>query len=471
MPRRRIYAKELLLYKSPTVITDIVLLCAALFACTVCSRDLSISTRLELRETGTFIMLIVSYLMTIKLIPIRLSERKISYSAIVARAFGQTLTTMFVFAFLLWTFYRAFPLHVLLCEAGVSVCALVTNHILVRMLIRAIRKSGRNRLKVLMVGADMNLVHIYNSMMRGYGVHGYDVLGFFTEKYPDQVPAGEKHLGGMDKVVDFISKNGIDEVFCGINPASDKELVAQIIKCCNDNFIQFWFVPNMNGYPHHRMRYDEFDRVNIIRLMSEPLANPWNRAVKRSFDIICSGLFLVTIYPFAWLFAAIGIKLSSPGPILFRQKRTGYSGEEFYCLKFRSMKVNADADKVQATADDPRKTKFGDFMRRTSIDELPQFINVFKGDMSLVGPRPHMDYHTELYSSLISDYMVRHLVQPGITGWAQVNGCRGETRTVGQMKERVEHDIWYIEHWSPWLDIKILFMTVAQVFKGDEQAY
>ena len=135
------------------------------------------------------------------------------------------------------------------------------------------------------------------------------------------------------------------------------------------------------------------------------------------------------------------------------------------------MKVNVDSDKLQATEDDPRKTKFGDFLRRTSIDELPQFINVFKGDMSIVGPRPHMELHTETYSKLISEYMVRHLVKPGITGWAQVNGCRGETKTVEQMRERVEHDIWYIEHWSPLLDVKIVFMTAFQILGGDKQAY
>ena len=139
--------------------------------------------------------------------------------------------------------------------------------------------------------------------------------------------------------------------------------------------------------------------------------------------------------------------------------------------KFRSMKVNADADKLQATEDDPRKTKFGDFLRRTSIDELPQFINVLKGDMSIIGPRPHMELHTEIYTKLVDEYLVRHMVKPGLTGWAQVNGCRGETKTTEDMAERVRYDIWYIEHWSFGLDIKIVLKTIAQILGGDKQAY
>ena len=467
--KRRIYARELFLYKIPTVIVDSILLCISLFAAAnATSKDWVEVT------TGSYLLLLASYLLAIRVVPIRLAERKISYGVVALRAIGQTSLTIIFYGILLRIFYFNVPLNLLLVQLPISCVALLCSHIGVRLIIRKIRKSGRNRMRILMVGGDMNLVHIYNSIMRGYGVHGYDILGFFTDKYQDQIPSGAKLLGPMDNVMEYVRNHDIDELFCSINPAADKKRVYDIIKLCNDKFIQFWFVPNMNGYPHHRMKYEEFgaiNPVNIISLRNEPLANPLNRAVKRCIDIVASSLFLVTLYPFVWLFAAIGIKLSSPGPILFRQKRTGYSGVEFDCLKFRSMKVNADADKVQATQNDPRKTKFGDFMRRTSIDELPQFINVFKGDMSLVGPRPHMDFHTELYSKLISDYMVRHLVKPGITGWAQVNGCRGETKTVDQMKERVEHDIYYIENWSVFLDIKIIYMTIAQIFSGDKQAY
>ena len=197
---------------------------------------------------------------------------------------------------------------------------------------------------------------------------------------------------------------------------------------------------------------------------------PYERWFKRPLDIILSLLALIVFSPLL-LVVAILVKKDMGSPVIFKQHRIGLNDKEFSMYKFRSMNVNADADKLQATADDPRKTKFGDFLRRSSIDELPQMINVLKGDMSIIGPRPHMELHTEMYTKLVDEYLVRHMVKPGLTGWAQVNGCRGETKTTEAMADRVRYDIWYIEHWSLTLDIKIIFMTVAQILGGDKQAY
>ncbi len=163
--------------------------------------------------------------------------------------------------------------------------------------------------------------------------------------------------------------------------------------------------------------------------------------------------------------------MESKGPVLFKQKRSGRSNEPFYCLKFRSMTVNENADMLQATKNDKRVTKVGAFLRKTSLDELPQFINVLIGNMSVIGPRPHMLSHTEQYSALIDKFMVRHFLKPGITGWAQVNGHRGETRTTDDMAKRVEADVWYLEHWSFLLDMKIMFLTVYNILKGEKNAY
>lgn len=207
-----------------------------------------------------------------------------------------------------------------------------------------------------------------------------------------------------------------------------------------------------------------------MSLQEPPLKSRFNRLLKRAFDLTVSSVVLV-LSPIVYIPVAIAIKLSSPGPVFFKQKRTGLYGREFYCYKFRTMKVNVDADNLQATKDDPRKTRVGEFLRHTSIDELPQFINVFKGDMSIVGPRPHMLKHTEEYSKLIDTYMVRHAVKPGITGWAQVTGYRGQTEELWQMEGRVEKDIWYIEHWSFALDLKIMAFTVINAIKGEEQAF
>lgn len=230
-------------------------------------------------------------------------------------------------------------------------------------------------------------------------------------------------------------------------------------------------MPNIRNYVHRRMYFDMFGNIPILSIRKEPLAQVENRMLKRTFDILFSLLFLCTVFPFIYLIIGAAIKLSSPGPIFFKQKRSGENGKEFWCYKFRSMRVNVDSDKVQATIDDPRKTKIGDFMRRTSIDELPQFINVLLGQMSVVGPRPHMLKHTEEYSRLIDKYMVRHLVKPGITGWAQVTGYRGETKELWQMEGRVERDVWYLEHWTFLLDIYIIYKTVKNAVQGDKEAY
>ena len=197
--------------------------------------------------------------------------------------------------------------------------------------------------------------------------------------------------------------------------------------------------------------------------------SPVRHAIKRATDIIVS-ILLLPLAVFLAIPIAIGIKLSSPGPIFFTQRRTGYKGREFTCLKFRSMRVNDESDTLQASNNDPRKTHFGEYLRRTSLDEIPQLLNVIKGDMSLIGPRPHMVAHTEKYSSLIPGYSYRHEMRPGITGWAQVNGFRGPTNELWMMERRVEHDLWYVEHWSLSLDLKIFYRTILIILFGDKNA-
>ena len=192
--------------------------------------------------------------------------------------------------------------------------------------------------------------------------------------------------------------------------------------------------------------------------------------IKRGLDFFAALMGLLILSPVLLVLAG-AVKLDSRGPVLFRQKRVGIHKTYFHILKFRTMRVNATSDTSQATANDPRKTRFGDFLRRSSLDELPQFINVWKGDMSIVGPRPHMLKHTEDYSRLIDGYMVRHAVKPGITGWAQVNGYRGITDELWKMERRVEHDVWYIENWSILLDLKIMVRTVLNAFMGEKNAF
>ena len=239
-----------------------------------------------------------------------------------------------------------------------------------------------------------------------------------------------------------------------------------------NNVVHFYSVPNVSNYLHHRMYFNMIGSVPYLSFFRDPLSSSvQNRVIKRTFDIVFSLTFLCTIFPIVLLVVAVITKVTMPGPLFFRQKRNGLNDKVFYCIKFRSMRVNDDADKVQATKDDPRKTKWGNIMRKTNIDELPQFINVLLGDMSVVGPRPHMLKHTEEYSQLIDKYMVRHFVRPGITGWSQVTGFRGETKELSQMEGRVKGDIWYIEHWTFWLDLYIIFKTIANAIRGEKEAY
>ena len=279
------------------------------------------------------------------------------------------------------------------------------------------------------------------------------------------------YLGNPDNFADFMSgKTSVKHVFCSL-AMDEGHYNVPIINYCENHLLYFHGVPNVcKGFPQ-RIWHSMIGNMPILNLRYEPLSKVENRFLKRLFDIMLSGIFLVTIFPVIYLIVGTIIKLTSPGPIFFKQMRTGLNGREFKCYKFRSMRVNDEADKKQATADDPRKTKFGNFLRRSNIDELPQFINVFKGEMSIVGPRPHMLAHTETYARLIDKYMVRHFIKPGVTGWAQTHGFRGETKELSQMEGRVQSDIWYMEHWTLLLDLYIIYKTIANVIVGEKNAY
>lgn len=345
-----------------------------------------------------------------------------------------------------------------------------TYRIFVRWAVISYRRRGKSINRVVFLGSKENNISLYKEMLAISSL-GYQVVGYFDDQPNQNFPQECKFLGKTSEVIDYLKGNhSIHELFCCL-PSSRADEILPIIHYCEKNFIHFYNVPNVTNYLHHRVYFNMLGNVPYLSLYREPLSHPENRALKRAFDIVVSGVFLVTLFPIIFIIVAIITKLTMPGPIFFKQKRNGLNGKEFYCYKFRSMKVNADADKLQATKDDPRKTRWGDIMRKTNIDEMPQFWNVLKGDMSVVGPRPHMLKHTEEYSKLIDKYMIRHFVKPGITGWSQVTGFRGETKQLSQMDGRVEGDIWYIEHWSIGLDLYIMYRTVRNIIEGDNAAY
>lgn len=334
--------------------------------------------------------------------------------------------------------------------------------------IKIYRKKGFNSRNIIIIGAGKNGHALYNEMLGDAG-YGFNILGFFEDN-PINLPSDSKLLGSTKDIEDFLLNNKVDGVYCAL-PESAEDIIVRTLNFCENNMMRFYIVPEFRRYVKKQMELKVLGNMPILSLRDEPLQHSVNRAVKRLFDILSSVIFLCALFPFIYIVVAVFIKLSSPGPVLFKQLRTGEKGREFYCYKFRSMKVNTQADTVQATKHDPRTTKFGEFLRKSSIDELPQIINVLKGEMSIVGPRPHMLKHTKQYTELIDKYMLRHLVKPGITGWAQVTGFRGETKELSQMEGRVVRDVWYIEHWSFFLDIKIIYLTVFNAFKGDKNAY
>ena len=343
-----------------------------------------------------------------------------------------------------------------------------------RMVIRYFRQLGRNTRTVLFIGSDSELYNIYNRL-EDEASKGYKILGYYADEEMVNMP-NNMELQWLGTLKEFM--NGMadpkslevgDEMYVCIS-RRERETVRKLSRFCDQHVIRFYFVPVSVETLGIDLKREMLDDMEVYTTYEIPLANPVNKLIKRFFDIVLSLVFLIPtaiLFPFVYVI----IKLQSPGPIFFKQARTGLDGRDFNMLKFRSMHVNKDADRLQATKDDPRKYPFGNFMRKSNIDELPQFLNVLKGDMSIVGPRPHMLAHTEQYSQLIDKYMVRHFVKPGLTGWAQVTGFRGETKELWQMEGRAKCDIWYIEHWSIWLDFRIIWMTAKTIFIHDKNAY
>jgi putative colanic acid biosynthesis UDP-glucose lipid carrier transferase len=340
--------------------------------------------------------------------------------------------------------------------------------VVAREALKLYRRRGRNYKRVIIVGAGKNGMNLYAEMKKEMA-YGYNIYGFFDDNIllKNTLP---NYLGMTHEVEDFAMTNDIDEIYCTL-PNSQDEKIIRIFNFAEKNMMRFYIVPEFSRYVKKRLDLESIESVPVMAVRTEPLQYMHNQIIKRAFDIVFSVVFLATLFPVLYIIFGIFIKLSSRGPIIFKQTRTGIYGSNFDCYKFRSMRINEDADERQAEKDDPRITRIGQFLRRSNLDEIPQFYNVLIGDMSVVGPRPHMLKHTELYSTIIDKYMVRHLIKPGITGWAQVNGYRGETKTTEQMEGRVRYDVWYLENWTFLLDLKIVLVTILNMFKGEKNAY
>jgi putative colanic acid biosynthesis UDP-glucose lipid carrier transferase len=362
-------------------------------------------------------------------------------------------------------FSYAYSERVMLIWFLVSPVALLLSHLALYGLVVNRNNSDEMR-SALIVGANDPGVKIFERINANPYFY-IDVKGYFDDRDESRRTEGftSPHLGKLNDLVPYVRENNIQLIFISL-PISAQPRILELMEALQDTTASIYFVPDIYTFDLMQARLDHIGGVPVVGIRETPFTGI-NGAVKRASDILLAIAILIMLVPILAVIA-IGVKLSSPGPIIFKQRRYGLNGEEIIVYKFRSMAVCEDgAVVVQAQRNDMRVTKFGSFLRRSSLDELPQFFNVLQGRMSIVGPRPHAVAHNELYRKLIKGYMLRHKVKPGITGWAQVNGYRGETDTLEKMQSRIEFDLDYLRNWSMPLDLWIIVRTVKEVLKRD----
>ncbi len=376
------------------------------------------------------------------------------------------LLQLFIFALLVFAFFGLFQtvdvapvavfLYVLYVFIGVGI-----NKFGVFYLLKTYRAVlGGNHRRVVILGWNVQVKELKKFFDENKR-YGYVVSSTFDIKDPSI---------SLDSIFNYILENSVDEVYCSVEQFTNEEL-REISEFTDNNLKILKFIPDSREIFTKKLEYQYLGITPILSLRTIPIDKPLNQFIKRAFDIVLSIAVLVGVLSWLTPLLAILIKLDSKGTVFFKQKRNGLDYHEFYCYKFRSMRDNEEADIEQVSKNDSRITRVGRFLRKTSMDELPQFINVLKGDMSVVGPRPHMVRHTHMYAERIDKFMVRHFIKPGITGLAQVSGYRGEIETEEDIVNRVKFDIFYVENWSLFLDIKIVFNTIYKAIVGDDKAY
>lgn len=350
--------------------------------------------------------------------------------------------------------------------------SLFGDKLFLRLLLYWLRTSKRNLRSVLIIGTGDVGKKYYDFVIQNRHL-GYYVIGFLDDTHKGNINA--PYLGKISQLDSICDEKCIDEVIITL-PSSEMERIEWIINKCKNHTTHVRIVPDYLKYISNKYQLTIYGNLPIISVLNDPLGEPHWRVVKRFIDLAVTLLLFVLIFSWLWPLIAVAIKLDSPGSIFFKQERWGKKNKRFVCYKFRSMKMRSqNTDRTgkykQATRNDPRFTRIGKFLRRLNLDEIAQFLNVLKGEMSIVGPRPHPIPLNLESKDRIQYYMMRHLVKPGITGWAQVNGFRGETKDPQLMQQRVNHDMWYIENWRPWLDVQIILLTIWQMIKGHPEVY
>lgn len=361
-------------------------------------------------------------------------------------------------------FYSFYSERVIILWFIVAPLALISSHLIMRMIVAGMRADKKTRSAVI-IGANDTSKKLINHINE-FPFLFINLRGFFDERGDARIDDGfGPRLGDLRNVVQYVMQHNIDFVFISL-PMSSQPRIKKLMDELPDTTTSVYFLPDIYIFDLMQAHVDKVGDVPVVSMVESPFTG-LDGAVKSIFDFILALLIIIILSPFM-LCIALAVKISSPGPAIFKQRRYGLNGEEIIVYKFRSMTVSEDgADVKQAEKNDQRVTKIGAFLRRTSLDELPQFINVLQGRMSIVGPRPHAVAHNEFYRKLIRGYMLRHKAKPGITGWAQVNGYRGETEVLEKMQARVEHDLHYLQNWSVLFDLYIIARTVWVVLRRD----
>lgn len=329
-------------------------------------------------------------------------------------------------------------------------------------------KSDMVYSRFVIVGSGQGAINLYQTFNNDVNP-GTKFMGFFSDAPEENSPYKNLIKGSVSDLKEYCKQNSIDEVYYTL-PLDNKEQIDELTEFADDNFIYFRIVPDFSAIVQKDVNMYFYHNIPMISIRKEPLEQITNRAIKRAFDIAFSLSVILLIFPIVMPIIALLIRLESKGPIFFKQLRPGKKNQLFVCYKFRTMRVNNQTE-LQATKNDPRITRIGAFLRKSNLDELPQFFNVLLGDMSVVGPRPNLVSQLDHYSKVITKYKMRHFVTPGITGYAQVSGFRGETKELKLMEKRVEYDVKYMENWSFMMDMKIIFLTVWNMIKGEKNAY
>ena len=387
-----------------------------------------------------------------------------------------------------WALMRTIVLHAIVLTAGIELLrvrplplryvALLyavagIGIIVARLGVAFVRRTFRYRWarpqsQFVVLGASRSGVDLYR-FLQVHDPVGNNCLGFFSDE-PVPVEVSQLYLGRLSELQDYCKREQVDEIYCAL-PLNQGEYMQELASFADENFIAFRIVPDFEGTLHKNVNIHYHAYGPILTVRRHPLTFRPNQIAKRVFDLAFSGLVIVGIFPVVMPILALLIKLDSPGSIFFKQMRPGKRNKLFPCYKLRTMRIDTGGTEMQATKGDVRITRVGRFLRASSLDELPQFFNVWLGHMSVVGPRPNMLSQLEEYSKQIHTYPQRHAVTPGITGYAQVNGYRGETRANGAMEKRVEYDLAYVENWSLLLDVRIIIKTVKNMIMGEKNAY